>query len=89
MVSKEFLGPANKNFVLAVSRECLQFEFQLGLIFTTASLVSEVRKLGSSEPMTFAIFQAFEVIRLFTIFRLFDNFLTDLLIAPLLPPSTS
>ena len=30
-----------------------------------ASLVSEVRKLGSSEPMIFATFQAFEVFRTF------------------------
>ena len=31
-----------------------------------------------SEPMTFAIFQAFEVFQLLTILRLFDNFSTDL-----------
>ena len=32
-----------------------------------ASLVSEVKKLGSTEPMTFVTFQAFEVFQLLTI----------------------
>ena len=103
----------DKNFVLAVGRECLvdnrsksgierapghskrfqgsvsnlsrlqqwpvvlsyefRTEFWLGLIFATVSLVSEVRKVGSSEPMTFATFQSFEVF--LTFWRFFD-FLT-------------
>ena len=46
--------------------------------------MSEVRQLGSSEPMTFATFQALELFRLLTILRIFDNFSTNL--PP--PPST-
>ena len=42
-------------------------------IFVKASLVSEVGKVGSSEPMIFATFQAFEVFRLLTILQFFDD----------------
>ena len=49
-----------------------------------ASLVLEVRKLGFSKLIAFANFLGFEVFRILTIFRLFDNFLTNLLLTP--PP---
>ena len=53
--------------------------------------MSEVRKVGSSKPMTFATFQAFEVFRLLAIFQLFDNLdeSTTVLSALPLPSTTS
>ena len=66
-------------------------KFRLRHIFITASLVSEIRKLGSSKPMTFATFQVFEVFSLLTIFWLFDNLdeFTTVSLALSLPPTTS
>ena len=56
-----------------------------------ASLVSEVKKVGSSKPMTFATFQTFEVIRLLTILGFFDDLdkSTTVLSALPLPSTTS
>ena len=73
----------DKNFGLVVSRapNSLHREY----FFVKASLVSQVRKLSSSEPMTFATLQAFKV------FRLFDDSdkSTTVSSALTLPPTTS
>ena len=48
--------------------------------------MSKVRKVGSSKPMTFATFQAFEIFRLLTILRLFDDLDESTTISSALPP---
>ena len=58
----------DKNFMLAVPLLKGFNNSRLFYPFVKASLVLEVRKLGSSKPMTFATFQALEVFRLLIIF---------------------
>ena len=47
----------------------------------------EVKKVGSSKPMTFVTFQAFEVFRLLTILWLFDNLDESTTVSSALPLS--
>ena len=83
MISKEFLGPAKRAWkTVRAPMKAWVLHIQL----------TEDRCFGkrSFEPMVFANFSdLWGFLDYLTIFRLFDNFLTDLPTAPLLPPSTS
>ena len=91
--SPEVWSVRNKNFVLTVpllkgfnNASSSQLWVRLELIFVKASLVSEARKLGSSEPMAFADFSGLWGFSGFltTFWQLFDRLATTT-INPIIP----